>query len=75
MRTTLHLDDDAYQIVVRYAKARGIGLGKAASELLRRGAQVKVRTRRVNGLVVFDPPLEAPEVTPAQVRQLLAEEE
>lgn len=75
MRTTLHLDDDAYQLAVRYAKARGIGLGKAASELLRRGAQVKVRTRRVNGLVVFDPPPEAPEVTPAQVRQLLEEEE
>ena len=38
MRTTLNLDDDAFELAKNYAKDRSITLGKALSELVRRGS-------------------------------------
>jgi len=57
-----------------YASDHGISLGKAASSLVRRGAQYQLGTRIVNGLPVFDAPDEFPLVTSARVRKLLEEE-
>jgi len=74
MRTTLSLETDANRAVRTYAKRRGISLGKAASELIRRGTRYQLRTRIVNGITVVDVPAEFPTITTEQVRELLDEE-
>jgi len=74
MRTTLSLEADANRAVRTYAKRRGISLGKAASELIRRGTRYQLRTRIVNGITVVDVPAEFPTITTEQVRELLDEE-
>ena len=70
MRTTLTLDDDIFQIAKDYAESRSIGLGKAVSELVRRGSSLPMPTRIVNGLHVFDSPPGSPIVTSKKVRDL-----
>jgi hypothetical protein len=75
MRTTLNLDDDVVPVVKRYAESRSLALGKAASELIRRGAAARLPTRVVNGLEVFDLPPDSPLVTTKCVRDLEAEEQ
>jgi hypothetical protein len=74
MRTTINLDDDVISIVKRYAESRAVGLGKALSELVRRGIAAPLPTRTVNGLLVFDPPGDSPRVTTRMVRELETEE-
>jgi hypothetical protein len=74
MRTTLRLDDDVFQVVKNYAEHRALGMGKALSELVRRGLSAPVKTRVVNGLVVFDVPEDSEPVTSEQVKRLEAEE-
>jgi hypothetical protein len=74
MRTTLHLDDEAYRIAVRYAKDRKIGLGRAVSELVSRGSKARVPVRERNGLVVFDPPPGTPVITTEMVKKIMEEE-
>lgn len=49
-------------------------MGKAASELVRRGARYQLGTRQVNGLLVFDVPDDFPVITSERVRELLEEE-
>jgi hypothetical protein len=73
MRTTLNLDDDVVEMVRRYSEARSVALGKAASELVRRGFTAPAPTRIVNGLVVFDLPPESPRITSERVKELLSE--
>lgn len=75
MRTTLTLDDEVFRLVRRYAESRSLALGKAVSELVRRGFTVQRPTRVLNGLQVFDlPPASAP-VTTKRIRELESEEE
>jgi hypothetical protein len=74
MRTTLALEDDAVEAIASYAKGQRISLGKAASELIRRGSGFRLGTRQVNGLPVFEVPDHFPKITSEQVRQLLDEE-
>jgi len=62
MRTTLNLDDDVLLLVKQYASARRVSLGKALSELARKGLNAQLPTRRVNGLLVFDPGKDSPKV-------------
>ena len=73
MRTTISLDDDVFDMAKRYAEARSIALGKALSELARRGAEAPVKSRNVNGLVVFDVPEDTERVTTEQIKRLEAE--
>jgi hypothetical protein len=40
MRTTINLDDDVYELASMYAAGRGITLGAAVGELVRRGEAV-----------------------------------
>ena len=68
------MQDDAVEEIRAYAKRRRLSLGKAASELVRRGARYQVGTRRVNGFVVFDAPDDFPIITSERVRGLLDEE-
>jgi hypothetical protein len=74
MRTTLNFDDDTYRLVKRYAESRSVALGKAVSELVRRGLTVRRPTRSVHGLQVFDLPPASPRVTVKSIRQLEVEE-
>lgn len=74
MRTTLSLDDDVFQVIKTYAENRSLAIGKAVSELVRRGLSAPVKTRVVNGLVVFDVPEDREAVTSELVKQLEADE-
>jgi hypothetical protein len=74
MRTTLNLDDEVLREVKTYAVNRSIPLGEAVSLLVRRGLSIPCPTRRVNGLLVFDPPGEIPPVSTAHVRRLEEED-
>ena len=56
MRTTLSLDDDVFREVKAYAERRDVAIGKAVSELVRRGLHAPLQTRVVNGFHVVDLP-------------------
>lgn len=70
MRTTLSLDDDVFEAVKTYAKSRDVAMGKAVSELVRKGLQAPLRTRIVNGFHVVDLPKDSPKVSSADVKRL-----
>ena len=57
-----------------YSHARGITLGKAASELVRRGARFQLGSHIVNGLPVLDVPEDFPVITTEFIRDLTEEE-
>jgi len=75
MRTTLSLDDDVLQEVKAYAKSRDVALGKAVSDLVRRGLRAPLKTRIVNGFHVVDLPPDSPPVSSEDVKRLLDEME
>ena len=70
MRTTLALDDDILTQVKTYADSRDISLGKAVSELVRRGLCAPLETRVVNGFHVVRLPAGSPPVTVERIRKL-----
>jgi hypothetical protein len=70
MRTTLNLDDDVLKQAKDYAQRGSMPLGEAVSRLARRGLEAGLRTRRVHGLVVFDPPPDSPVVTYEHAKRL-----
>jgi hypothetical protein len=60
MRTSVTLDDDVYQLATLYSKGRGITLGAALGELVRKGSTAPYSespsprlVRAPNGLLVF----------------------
>ena len=77
MRTTLALQDDAFQAASDYAAARAMKLGDAVSELVRRGiGQVKdsnIAMKKVHGIWIFDVPVDParPKITMALVKELM----
>jgi len=71
MRTTLNLDDDVVEILKNYSESRSVALGKAASDLIRRGLETPVQMRMVNGFCTVVLPPGSPKVTSEQVRHLL----
>lgn len=75
MRTTLSLDDDVLEEVKTYARKRDIALGKAVSELVRRGLNAPLQTRMVNEFHVVELPPGSPRVTSEHVRELQDEQE
>jgi hypothetical protein len=72
MRTTLSLDDDVLEQVKAYAQGRDVALGKAVSDLLRRGLQAPLATHVVNGFHVVDLPPGSPAVESKHVKKLEA---
>jgi hypothetical protein len=74
MRTTVNLDDDVLKLIKAYAESRSLPMGKAASELVRRGLSAPLKTRVVNGFVVVDLPEDSDPVTIEHVKRLEAEE-
>jgi hypothetical protein len=71
MRITVNIDHDSLLLVKKYMGVRHVRLGKALSELVRRGLNEVPPTRRVNGLIVFDFKKGYPRVTTKKVRSLL----
>lgn len=66
MRTTINVDDDVLETAREMAHVRQISVGEALSMLARRGLAARIGTRRdpVSGLLIFDVPEDAPELTP-----------
>jgi 23S rRNA G2445 N2-methylase RlmL len=62
MRTTLDLDDNLLQIAKVRARERGVSLGVAVSDLMRKGLEASARVSS-SGFPVFEPPAGAPIVT------------
>jgi len=75
MRTAISLDDDIVPVAKRYAAQRSVALGKAVSDLVRRGFTVPCPTRVVNGVTIFDLPDDSPRVTAAKIVELDAEQD
>lgn len=71
MRTTLTLDDEAFEKAQTYALARDLKLGQAVSELIHRGTAEPLPIRKKNGAWIFDLPAGTPKVTSQQVKSLL----
>jgi hypothetical protein len=75
MRTTVTLDDEIYEVASLYASSRGITLGSAIGELIRK-AEASPQTSRItrarNGFPVLAS--RGRTVTMEQVRKLEAEE-
>lgn len=74
MRTTLNLDDDVLDLAKIYAESRSLALGRAVSDLVRRGLTAERPFRMVNGFPVFELPPDSPEVTTEMVKQLESDE-
>jgi metal-responsive CopG/Arc/MetJ family transcriptional regulator len=74
MRTTINLDDDVLREVKEYADSRSVALGKAVSELVRRGLNTPVETKIVNGFHVVVLPTGSPRVEENHVKRLLEDE-
>ncbi|MGA7218068.1 MAG: hypothetical protein WBX38_07130 [Candidatus Sulfotelmatobacter sp.] len=74
MRTTLNLDDDALKILREYSEARSLALGKAASELVRKGASAPVALKMVNGFWRVDLPKGGKKISSEEVKRLLEDE-
>jgi hypothetical protein len=75
MRTNVTLDDDVHQLASIYAGAKGITLGKAISELLRKAEAAPASAPDIrhsaNGLPCF-PPTGKP-LTPQMVKEAESE--
>ena len=65
MRTTLNVDDDVLAAARDMAFIRQISIGEALSKLARQGMNSRIGTRRdtVSGLLIFDVPDDAPQIT------------
>jgi hypothetical protein len=74
MRTTLNLDDDALKILREYSETRSLALGKAASELVRRGASAPIQMQMVNGFCTVVLPKGGKKITSEHVKRLLEDE-
>lgn len=74
MRTTLNLDDDVLELLKDYAESRSVALGRAASDLVRKGLTAPVQTRLVNGFHTVVLPPNSPKVSSQEVKELLEDE-
>ena len=73
MRTTINLDADVAEIARQYARGRSLPLGKAVSELVRRGVTRPLETRIENGLHVVVLPPGSEKITSEHVKKLQEE--
>ena len=76
MRTTLTIDDDVYEAILERTRVTGESLGKAVSELARKGMRPSETLRMVKTGRFYhvDVPADAPKIDPARVRKFLDDE-
>ena len=65
------MDDDAFAAAQAYAAARKIRLGKAVSDLVRKGASVRAHIVQKNGLPVIQASPGSRKITSDKVRRAL----
>jgi hypothetical protein len=71
VRTTLEIEDDVLEVAKDLARHQCVSLGKAVSQLLRKGIQIPERGQIVrNGLRVVSRPANAFPVTLEKVNQI-----
>ncbi len=81
MRTTVTLDDDAYELAMLCAKGKGITLGRAISEFVRKGHEARVLDRSPSpglvrgpkGMLMFAPRKDGRVITSEMVKAALEE--
>ena len=73
MRTTLNLPDEITDVIRAVAEAKGVSLGDAAADLIRRGLRSDARLAEDNGIPCFSLPADAAAITLEQT--LAAEDE
>jgi len=64
------MDDDVFREIKAYAESRDVAIGKAVSELVRRGLRAPLQTRMVNGFHVVELPQDSPPVRSEDVKKL-----
>lgn len=69
MRTTVNLEPDVLSAAKRIAEARAVTLGKALSDLARRGLEVARPVGRKSGFPVFTVPVGAKPLTLEAVKR------
>ena len=67
MRTTVSIDDDILMVAKSLASSRGVTVGRALSDLARKGMERSAECTTRNDLPVFRVREDAPTVTPEQV--------
>ncbi len=77
MRTTVTLDNDAYEAAVTLAKTSGMRLGEVISQLIRRAIQVPERRPQKSRrrLPTFDVPHGTPMISLRALRRAWEEDE
>jgi hypothetical protein len=55
VRTTLEIEDDLVQVGRQIAQQRGMTMGQAISQLVRKAIEPKNAPRVRNGVLLFDP--------------------
>jgi hypothetical protein len=75
MRTTLDIDSDMLEAARSLAETRRTSIGKALSELARRGATAHHPVVLRDGFCIFEVPSGAPQFGPDEVRAALDEED
>ena len=73
MRTTVNLPDDIADVIRSFAATKGISLGEAVAELVRKGLQPRSAALTQSVFPQFDIPEDAPPITLCQT--LAAEDE
>jgi hypothetical protein len=73
MRTTLNIPDDIYDVVRSFAESKGVPLGEAVAELVRKGLKPESRLSNRGGFPSFVVPDSAAPITLEQT--LAAEDE
>jgi hypothetical protein len=69
MRTTLNIEDEAFEAIRKYAEERRVSLGRAASDLVNRGAETLPEFKMRNGWALLEPAPGTPPLTLEQIKQ------
>ena len=69
MRTTLNIDDEALELIRKYAEERSITLSQAASDLVHRGSRAIPKFKMKNGWPQIELPPGSPPSTTEMVKQ------
>jgi hypothetical protein len=72
-RTTLQIEDDAFQVAKLHAARHGLTIGQAVSELVRQAAERPLVTKPRSGLQVVHLSRRSPKVTSEVVDRLREE--
>lgn len=73
MRTTVNIEDETFTAARAYAARRGVSLGQALTELVRRGLEVECPIEMRDGVPVLTPGPDVPPMTDDDVRAALDE--